>query len=252
MKRLLISSIALVAAFNLAACEGNDGGNAGGPDSQVENQNLGRSAAMCISQGWQGGSDVRRLEWNGNTSETLQVSEGRGPWRSSVEWNLKPESRGHYEMRRAEGQLVVQQRDSQITVRSALGGFVNLNVANGNSDNGVNLHCVSNAAFRREVGNPNRIVCNYRSDSDRQRTRVRDEVIFWNGRPQSRELVRSFSGEFAVLRLKEGGRMELEINNLESRKSIRAESLINEGLEIRYRGRSGSSNFTVSCGAASK
>lgn len=252
MKKLLNSSMILVAAFGMMACDGNDDSKPNQPGWEVGNQNLGRSAAMCISQGWQGGQQVRRLEWTGDSEETLQVSEGRGPWSSSVFWNLKPASRNHYDIRRAEGQLVVQQGNSELTVRSALGGFVNLNVASGNSQNDVNLHCVSNAAFRRDIGNQNRISCRYRSDSDRHRSSGRAEVIYWDGRPQVRELSNPYSGEFAVLRLKEGGRMEVEVRNPDSRKTIRAESLINEGLEIRYRSRAGSSNFSVSCGAASK
>lgn len=252
MKRLLVSSMVLVALISIAACEGNDGNDAGAPGIELGNQNLGRSAAMCISQSWQGQPDVRRFEWNGNTQESFDVSGGRGSQWNSVRWDLTPASRGHYQMRRAQGQLVVQQGGSQVSVRSALGGFVNLNVANGNSQDDVNLHCVSNAAFRQQSIEQNRISCRVRIDSDRQNYRGRDEVIYWNGRPQARELSHGYDGEFVVLRLKEGGRMELEVRNLNFRKSIRAEAMINEGLEIRYRSRAASSNLMISCGAASK
>ncbi|MNL27597.1 hypothetical protein D3C87_1491960 [compost metagenome] len=98
-----------------------------------------------------------------------------------------------------------------------------------------------------------RVVCRYRLDeNDRNRNRSREEVISWNGRIQERELIRGRDGESVVLRIKNGGRLEIEARNLENRKTVRAEGLINEGLEIRYRGRTSSSNLMVSCGAASK
>jgi hypothetical protein len=256
MKRLLISSLALFTAVALTACEGNDDVQVG-PGGEAGQQNLGNSAALCYFGSGQGQPEVRKFEWNGNREDSFDVLSNRGgPSRTSASWNLKPESRGQGQTRRAEGQLVLQQGGSQVTVRSALGGFVNLNVSNGNPQSAVDLHCVSNAAFRREAGGDlNRVVCRYRldqGDRDRDRARSRDEVINWNGRPQERELIRGRDGESVVLRIKNGGRLEIEARNLENRKSVKAEGLINEGLEIRYRGRSSSSDLMVSCGAASK
>jgi hypothetical protein len=253
MKRLLISSLALFTAVALTACEGNDDVEVG-PGSDATQQNLGNSAALCISGSWQGQPEVRKFEWNGNREDSFDVLSNRGQSRVSARWNLTPATRGQGQMRRAEGQLVLQQGNSQVTVRSALGGFVNLNVSNGSPQNSLDLHCVSNASFRRESGGDlNRIVCRYRlDDGDRDRNRSREEVINWNGRGQERELIRGRDGESVVLRIKNGGRLEIEARNLENRKSVKAEALINEGLEIRYRGRTSSSNLLVSCGAASK
>lgn len=253
MKRLLISSLALLTAVALTACEGNDDVEVG-PGSGANQQNLGNSAALCISGGWQGQPEVRKFDWSGNREDSFEVLGNRGPSRVSAHWNLTPATRGHGQMRRAEGQLVVLQGNSQVTVRSALGGFINLNVSSGNPQNAVDLHCVSNAAFRRDANRDlSRIVCRYRLDeNDRDRNRSREEVINWNGRAQERELIRGRDGESVVLRIKNSGRLEIEARNLENRKSVRAEGLINEGLEIRYRGRTSSSNLMVSCGAASK
>ena len=253
MKSFIFSSLALITAVTLTACEGNDDVQVG-PGSEISQQNLGNSAALCVSNGWQGQSDVRKFDWNGNREGSFDVLANRGPSRVTARWNLTPATRGQGEMRRAEGQLVLQQGNSQVTVRSALGSFVKLNVTNGNSQNTVDLSCASNAAFRRDSGGDlNRVVCRFRlDDGDRHRSRSRDEVIAWNGRAQERELIRGRDGESVVMRIKNGGRIEIEARNLENRQSIRAEGSINEGLEIRYRGRTSSSNLMVSCGAASK
>lgn len=253
MKRLLISSLALFAAVALTACEGNDDVQAG-PGPGATQQNLGNSAALCISSNWQGQPEVRKFDWSGQREDAFDVLGNRGPSRVSARWNLSPASRGNGQMRRAEGQLVLLQGNSQVTVRSALGGFVNLNVSNGNPQNAVALHCVSNAAFRRDANRDlSRVICRYRLDEgDRDRNRSREEVVSWNGRAQERELIRGRDGESVVVRIKNGGRLEIEAKNLDNRKSILAEGLINEGLEIRYRGRASSSNLMVSCGAASK
>jgi hypothetical protein len=252
MKKLLVSSLALITAVALTACDGNDDGQAGPPPIEAGQQNLGNSAALCISRGWQGQPEMRRFNWNGNREDSFEVLGNQGQSRTSVRWSLTPASRGHGNSDRAEGQLVVLQGRSQVSVRSALGGFVNLSVSTGNYQSDIDLHCLSNTAFRRESGDLNRVVCRYRLDAEGDRSRSREEVIYWNGRPQARELVRGRDGEFVVLRINGNGRLEIEARNLDNRKVVKAEALINEGLELRYRGRSSSSDLMVSCGAASK
>ena len=263
MKRLLIASLIPVLTLLIAACE-EGGGSATGPlDGPLTSQHLGNSAAACVSRTWNTQPDFRTFEWNGNRPQGFVIFDGSGYSRTNAQWSMKPESGGtgyNRNFRRAEGQLFLQQDNSEVLVSSALGGVVNLSVVDGLSQrNDVNLQCVSNAAFQRPAGNSQQIWCRSkltefsgRNSARHDRNEVTQVFNWYGGNELEREMQRGRRGEQVFIRIRGDGRLEIEGRNLDGRKNIKAEAMINEGLEIRYRGRSVSSELLVTCAPASK
>lgn len=268
MKSILLTTLAL-ATLALAACGDKDG------DKQIvpppgevypENNdaNLNGATARCVAKAMdiddrrtsRGGQvfkgqrreGVRTINWEPRYEQTFDIFGMTDRSYGTARWTLSPASGRSG----AEGRLVLSQNGSQFSIRSGLGGFVNLTVSNYHSSKEVDLQCQSHSSFRRDRGFEGQVRCTVRGgDSDR---RSRDEYLNWNGgQSQVRELWRNpRDGENVTVRLKSTSVVEIEATNLDSGKTVRAAGTVYGGLDFRYRGRTSQSDLVVSCAPASK
>lgn len=267
MKNVLLMTLAL-STLVLSACGDKGGGGGGVPPGEVYPENNdsvlnGRTArcsvrAMSLDdrRSSRGGQvfksqrreGVREINWEPNYEQTFDIFGMFDKSYGVARWTLSPAGRRD---RGAQGNLVLSQNGSQISVRSGLGGFVNLKVSNYYSNKEVDFQCISHSSFRRWSGEEGRVRCSVREGNER---RGREEYVTWNGgQPQERELWRNpHSNENVSIRLKSNSVLEIAASNIDSGKSVVAQGTANEGLELRYRGRSSHSDLVVSCAPASK
>ncbi|MFS4458757.1 hypothetical protein [Bdellovibrio sp. HCB2-146] len=268
MKSVLLTTLAL-ATLALAAC--SDGGGEKQivpPPGEVypenNDSNLNGATARCVAKAMdiddrrtsRGGEvfrgqrreGVRTINWEPRYEQTFDIFGMTDHSYGTARWTLFPASGRSG----AEGKLVLSQRGSQFSVRSGLGGFVNLSVSNHYSNKEVELQCQSHSSFRRDRGYEGQVRCTVRGGENERRGR--DEYLNWNGgQSQVRELWRNpRDGENVTVRLKSTSVVEIVASNLDSGKSVRAEGTVFGGLDFRYRGKFANSDVVVSCAPASK
>ncbi|AHZ85849.1 hypothetical protein AB1A81_00975 [Bdellovibrio bacteriovorus] len=155
-------------------------------------------------------------------------------------------------------QLHQQRGDSKFSVRSGLGSQISLKVTNLEIQKEVEAVCLSDKSFKRTKADLRRVKCSLtHSESGRKETR-RDEEIVWDvANKVEREIFRGRSTERITLRLKPaaGGqdeRIAVEAVDLDIDKTMVAETTLNEGLEVRFRGQLTGTDLTIQCAPASK
>ncbi|WII70793.1 hypothetical protein QJS83_10005 [Bdellovibrio sp. 22V] len=158
----------------------------------------------------------------------------------------------------AQGEIQLLQRkgDDYFAVRSGLGSKIRMLVTNFQMEKEVEAVCISDTSFKRAKVNVTQVRCSLKFGSRKQNQR--EEMISWNAQSLvEKELFRNRANESVIVRLKPatGGqdeRIEIEAAELDIDKTLRAESTLNEGLEVRYQGRSSGTSLNVSCAPASK
>ncbi|MDG0814757.1 hypothetical protein [Bdellovibrio svalbardensis] len=140
-------------------------------------------------------------------------------------------------------------------VRSNLGSQISLFVQNESAQQETQVVCMSDSSFKKPKVDLHQVRCTYKSDGNRN---PREELVNWDMRSEtSKQIFGNSASENISLRLKpamngQDEKVELEIADLDYDKSMRAESTLNEGLEIRFSSRDSGINIVLSCAPASK
>lgn len=145
-------------------------------------------------------------------------------------------------------------RDAYL-VRSQLGSQISLTVQNESARQETQMVCMSDSSFKRAKADLRQVRCTYKTED---RKSAREELLSWDLQSETaRQIFAKQASESITLRLKpatsgQDARVEIEIANLDYDKSLRAESTLNEGLEIRFNSRESGANLVLSCAPASK
>ncbi|KHD88482.1 MAG: hypothetical protein OM95_08180 [Bdellovibrio sp. ArHS] len=161
----------------------------------------------------------------------------------------------------AQGEIFLQQQkgEEKFSARGGLGSSLRMVVTNFTDEKEVDAVCVSDKAFRIAKRDLKSVKCSFRLGAANDKNSVvREDSLTWDlSRPVQKEIFRNRRGGSIVVKLKpaingEEERIEVETVELDIDKTFKAESALNEGLEIRYQGRQTRSDFVLQCAPASK
>ncbi|MEK2643843.1 hypothetical protein [Bdellovibrio sp. BCCA] len=160
----------------------------------------------------------------------------------------------------AMGQIQLQQKKGMDTfsVTSGLGSQIRMVVTNYNMEKEVETVCLSDKSFKKPKVDLSRVRCTYRLGDMSDRNPSKEEIFAWDTRHEiQKEIFRSRQRESIVVRLKPASqgqeeRVEIEAIEVDLDKTLKAESTLNEGLQVRYQGRQSRTDLVVSCAPASK
>lgn len=156
------------------------------------------------------------------------------------------------------GEIRVQQRKNEdlFSVRAALGAQVRMAVTNYEQEKEIEVTCRSDKAFRASSSNSKRVKCTYSAGDGRSASR--EELINWDQKTMvAKEVYRGRGKEALIVRLlpAEAGteeRIEVEAVELDEDRTMKAESSLADGIEVRYQGKETRRTFSLACAAASK
>lgn len=196
---------------------------------------------------------TREIFWDGHRDRTFDIMGSLG----------QPYGKAKFTMRAAQGAtaaegvigLIQGNGSASYLVRSNLGSQIALTVEDQTSRKLSQVVCLSDASFKHAKKDLRQVRCVYKGDDNRG---SRDELVSWDLRSMTeRKIFSRIASEEITLRLKPAAtgvdeHIELELKDLDGDKTLRAESTLNEGLELRFDSRETGSNIVLSCGAASK
>ncbi len=157
----------------------------------------------------------------------------------------------------AEGVIGLVQGGSSdsFIVRSNLGSQISLTVQNESVRQATQVVCMSDSSFKKAKVDLRQVRCAYKNEDRRS---SREELVSWDLRSETaRQIFANSASENISLRLKpavsgQDEKVEIEISDLDSDKSVKVEGTLNEGLEIRFDSRDTGTNLVLSCAPASK
>ncbi|HEX7675587.1 MAG TPA: hypothetical protein VF412_15535 [Bdellovibrio sp.] len=196
---------------------------------------------------------IREIFWDGHRDRTFDIMGSM----------VQSYGRAKFTMRAAQGAtpaegvigLVQNNGEDSYLVRSNLGSQMTLTVQDQSSQKLSQVVCLSDSSFKRPKKDLRQVRCVYKGEDSRS---SRDESIGWDLHSVTeRHIFAHGASEEITLRLKPAAagldeRIELELKDIDGDKTLRTESSLNEGLELRFDSRETGSNIVLSCGAASK
>ncbi|UOF00236.1 hypothetical protein [Bdellovibrio reynosensis] len=196
------------------------------------------------------------MPWNGRKSEEFGLMSLLGGQYGRSRFIATPARAEHSAL--GEVQLSQNKGIDSFSVRAGLGSQLRTVVTNHYTQKEVETVCLSDKSFRRKTAPSNLIRCSYHLGKIGENRRAQEFSVHWDGQANLRkEILSARSGESVMMTLKPGSlsqqsRIELHASDIDGEKTIVAESAIDEGLELRYRGHENKTDFFVICAPASK